>query len=1258
MATKISATQLEARLGRLDAAYNGLKVLTGELYNFEEDKDFVDPEDDFAEYEGKYFMVKGIFTDLINSQRPHESISDPQNDVFNRLSEQHSALLNRLDTPVTTRNGDGDLPKIRIEPFTGKYADWPSFKDLFNSAIDSRPNLTNIQKFHYLKSVLKDDAANLIKHMQITDLSYSTVWDRLKERYDRPRHIVNSYIETFMSISSLKEENSTGLRKISDVSNEVIRGLEAIGFDERDHWLIHILQSKIDPDSRRKWVERTQDETKPTISSFLTFLDQRCEEIELGRNTSCQRSHNSLIHNSQPTDGDQHQVTTSSSNIVTSPTEYSSRKLNFKRILPTALVNVRDRDGNFVACRVLLDTASEYSYVTEDCIKRLGLPRSASRMPLSGIQSIKADPTRGHAFVHIRSRLSGKSVDTLVHILGHITASLPRSTIISYDSTLFTNLNLADPHWNRSSPIDILLGADEVWDVLSMEKLENDQGKVVAVSTIFGWVVTSGILPCEGHAPATLLTLVDLDRSIRAFWEIEDCSNISNKKDAESLIVEQHFDTTHRRHNDGKYIVELPFKEDDIKFAETYKGALARFNATERRLSRNPDPGAQYVEFMREYESLGHMRELSPDEIEVPYGRVYYLPHHPVVGSKLRVVFDGSFQDASGSSLNSKLYIPPSIQRNLFAVCLRFRLHEFVFSADIVKIFRQIWVSESHRNFQRILWRETPGKPLKHFQLCTVTYGTASAPFLSVRVLEQLAIDYNKSHPNASKILLEDFYVDDVLTGASSEQQLKQYRDELVDLLQQAGFQLSKWVSNSDTLKQTNHNTPSFLKDNDSTKVLGIHWYSDEDRIRYKICLGDPQHVSKRTILSDVARIFDPLGLVSPVVIKFKILFQELWLMNLGWDDPLPPDIADVWMKYREDLRNLNRLRLPRFVPNMNTDITLHGFSEASLKAYSAVIYCLVKDKHGNIKLSLIASKTRVSPLKQISLPRLELCGALLLTRLMKSVILSLPHTNIQLRAWCDSTVVLSWLSVQPITLKTFVGNRTAEILETLPRSAWGHVCSKENPADCASRGLMMNQLLNHDLWWSGPTFLKTSQQPESDSSQATINNTEVEAEMKTTTTHSLTTRQHPTERLLERTLANTSSWWKLLRIAAYVRRFVNLRVRKVKNPNTFLTFDEIAQANITCLKMAQDYFSSERIKLQRGLDLDKGSKLTRLSPYIDELGLLRVGGRIRHSELANAVQHPIILPGKHKISNLILEEQHIRNLHPGVSTLFVIIRQ
>ncbi|XP_065356328.1 uncharacterized protein LOC135950722 [Calliphora vicina] len=959
---------------------------------------------------------------------------------------------------------------------------------------------------------------------------------------------------------------------------------------------------------------------------------------------SCHRSHNSLIHNSQPREVDQHEVAAPSSNIVNSPTEVtqqialntmvshpeadSSRKLDSKRILPTALINVRDRDGGFVPCRVLLDTASEYSYITEDCIRRLGLPRGASRMKLSRIQSIKADPTRGHTFVHIESRLSRKSVDTFVHILGHITASLPRSTITSYDSTLFGNLDLADPHWNRSSPIDILLGADEVWDVLSMGKLENDQGKVIAISTIFGWVVTSGILPCEGHAPVTLLTLVDLDRSIRAFWEIEECSNISTKKDAESLIVEQHFATTHRRHNDGKYVVELPFKEDDVKFAETYDGALARFNATERRLSRNPDLRAQYVKFMQEYESLGHMQELSPDEIDVPDGRVYYLPHHPVVGSKLRVVFDGSFQDAAGSSLNSKLYIGPPIQRNLFAVCLRFRLYEFVFSADIIKMFRQIWVSQSHRNFQRILWRETPDKPLKHFQLCTVTYGTASAPFVSVRVLEQLAIDYNKSHPNASKILLEDFYVDDVLTGASSERQLVRYRDELVDLLQQAGFQLSKWVSNSDTLKQTDHNTPSFLKDDDnSTKVLGIHWYSDEDRIGYKICLGNPQRATKRTILSDVSRIFDPLGLVSPVVIKFKILFQELCLMNLGWDDPLPPDIAEVWMKYREDLRNLDKLRLPRFIPNVNTKITLHGFSDASLKAYSAVIYCLANDENGNIKLSLVASKTRVSPLKQISLPRLE-----------------------------TDEIVLSWLSVQPITLNR--GNRTAEILENLPRSAWGHVSSKENPADCASRGLMVDQFLSHDLWWSGPTFLKTSQQPQSDSSQATINNIEVEAEMKTTTTHSFTTRQHSTEHPLERTLANTSSWWKLLRITAYVRRFINLHVRKIKNPNKFLTFDEIAQAKITCLKMAQDYFSPERIKLQRGLNLDKSSQLTRLSAYIDELGLLRVGGRIRHSELADAVQHPIILPGKHRISKLVLEEQHVRHLHPGVSTLFVIIRQ
>ncbi|XP_068142776.1 uncharacterized protein [Drosophila tropicalis] len=212
---------------------------------------------------------------------------------------------------------------------------------------------------------------------------------------------------------------------------------------------------------------------------------------------------------------------------------------------------------------------------------------------------------------------------------------------------------------------------------------------------------------------------------------------------------------------------------------------------------------------MREYFDLGHLRELPPDEVN--NGQRFYLPHHPVLDRKLRVVFDGSFCDTIGKSLNDYLFTGPSIQRDLFAVCLRFRMYKFVFSADIVKMFRQIWVNNKHRDFQRIFWRERPSDSIKHYQLCTVTYDTSCAPFLAVRVLEQLATDHQQEFPNATKSLQEDFYVDDVLTGSNIEEELIQNQKELIQLISCANLELGKWVSNAPRNHQKElilHNLP------------------------------------------------------------------------------------------------------------------------------------------------------------------------------------------------------------------------------------------------------------------------------------------------------------------------------------------------------------------------------------------------------------------------------------------------------------------
>jgi len=148
------------------------------------------------------------------------------------------------------------------------------------------------------------------------------------------------------------------------------------------------------------------------------------------------------------------------------------------------------------------------------------------------------------------------------------------------------------------------------------------------------------------------------------------------------------------------------------------------------------------------------MREVPPEEIAT--GNQIFLHHHPVLGRKLRGVFDGSFRDANGRALNDTIFTGPSIQSDLFAVCPRFRMYNFAFSSDIVKMFRQIWVNESHKNYQKIVWREDPSDPIKHFQLCTISYGMSCAPFLEARVMEQLAVDHQEEYPNASKVLLED----------------------------------------------------------------------------------------------------------------------------------------------------------------------------------------------------------------------------------------------------------------------------------------------------------------------------------------------------------------------------------------------------------------------------------------------------------------------------------------------------------------------
>ncbi|XP_054276573.1 uncharacterized protein LOC128995581 [Macrosteles quadrilineatus] len=628
------------------------------------------------------------------------------------------------------------------------------------------------------------------------------------------------------------------------------------------------------------------------------------------------------------------------------------------------------------------------------------------------------------------------------------------------------------------------------FDLLEDGRIKN-QNSPVLQNTKLGWIVGGKVHHQKSSTETSchLTTLESLDKNIQAFWKIEEEPIKKATMTSENKLCEEMYDNSVQRGDDGRYTVKMPLKQDPSSLGDSKELAIKRFYQVERRLKNNSELQKQYKSFMHEYEELGHMEKVTANETDKP---VYYLSHHPVIKeasstTKLRVVFDASAKTTTGISLNDSLMVGPTLQDDLFSILLRFRIHTYVLTADIEKMYRQIWIHPSQRDMLRILWREDNSKPVLIYRLNTVTYGTACAPYLAIKTIQQLAQDERSQYPQASNVVMKDFYVDDVLTGTDDINEARVLRDQLVGMLKCGGFNLRKFNSNSnallaelpdDIVERKAHKLPN---SNDSTiKTLGIFWDAESDKIKYKYMLSTDNKaastsVTKRTVLSDIAKLFDPLGIISPIIINAKILMQDLWKQNMKWDDVLPEQLHKRLLQFKQDLTLLSNFNVSRCVRMIQTEGTfeLHGFSDASEKAYGAAIYLRHELSDGTAKTTLLCSKSRVTPLKTQSLPRLELWGALLLTELMSNVKTALINKHIErVTYWTDSTIVLSWLNAEAACWKTFIANRIAKIQDLSDYKDWRHVPSQDNPADLVSRGLTVDEIIRSDLWNSGPYWL------------------------------------------------------------------------------------------------------------------------------------------------------------------------------------------
>lgn len=926
-----------------------------------------------------------------------------------------------------------------------------------------------------------------------------------------------------------------------------------------------------------------------------------------------------------------------SSNICISEPNNANRGT----LLPTAWVKVTGKNGRSSLVRALIDQGSEATLISLNTCQQLGITWTKSALSVTGIGGASAGKTFGGVQVLIGP--TEKEGDTLLInalVLANITTPLPSKLVQKSNHPTLEPLWLADKQYWKPMRIDMLVGAAHIPNLLMNGLLKADG--LVAQETIFGWILSgTGVTSSIGTLRNTCNHMT-LDMLLTKFWEEEEphTKQILSKNDE---ACENDFKQNTVRGEDGRYIVGLPFRDGDRELGESRNAAIRRFVALEKRGDKFKDQWNQYKEFIDTYLQLNHMEKVTEDEIEtVPQ---CYLPHHAVfkpesTSTKLRVVFDASATTTNGKSLNNLLLTGPRLQDNLSAILLRWRMHRIALCADIEKMYRQIGVKREHWDYQRIVWRNSPEELISHFRLKTVTYGTASAPYLAVKTLQRLADDEQQNYPWASKVLKQDVYVDDCITGADTEEGAKELTEQLRNITRAGCFRLLKWSSNSKQVLEAlpeDHiecHAPLHLDNDESIKALGIHWHPQNDDLSYKVQTvnQDSKAGTKRQVLSEIAKLFDPLGLLAPVIITAKSLMQQLWLTGVGWDDELPVDVIDKWNTFKNELALLEKFRITRWTGyDGSQEVQLHGFSDASQIAFAACVYAKTRQTDGTIRVSLLAAKTKVAPIKQQCIPRLELNGAVLLNRLLNDCQHSLPDIAMSRFAWTDSKVVLAWLHRHANVWPTYVANRVSEIQLNMHETVWQHVSGVDNPADVASRGLMPSKIQTNRLWWGGPAWLYKGKDEWPKQTPMVVDPVLLE-EKHVKSNHLV--KEDKMFDLAER----YSSWKTLLRVTAYC-----LRVKKENRLNDrALHANEIKKARIIWLKLVQRFeFGDISTMIRKG-------EYKKLVPFVDEEGLVRVGGRLQNSNITYDEQHPIILSGKTSIVALIITDAHERVYHGG----------
>lgn len=924
-----------------------------------------------------------------------------------------------------------------------------------------------------------------------------------------------------------------------------------------------------------------------------------------------------------------------------------------------ATVKVQAQSPNGIQhLRFLIDTASQCNFITWNCYQRLGLRMDKAHTIVSGIGE-SSRSVRGKAFLNFASRFDAEvQYEMEVLVVDKITDKLPTCAIDSEVIEQFRNLKLADDTFYKCSEIDGLIGAELTPHILKCLKFTSPELPTVWDSTL-GFIVMGKVsvkIPETNlRAYCCVNSTTNTEELLQKFWEIENVDFKSKPRSLEDTTCEELYSSTVERDENGRYVVSLPFQKYPPILGDSYENACQRFYSLEKRFSHSTLLSEKYKEVMQDYLEQKHMIPAVDGNNSIGY----YIPHHGVVkvgsvSTPLRVVFDASAKTSLNVSLNDVLHTGEKLQTNIFDILVNFRLCKYAMTADIKQMYRQIYINPNHRIYQRVLWRFNKEEPLKIYELNTVAFGVKSSPYLALRTMQQLAHDEKEKFPLASEILSRDIYMDDVISSIQNLEKAKILHAQLRGLCMAGGFELVKWTSNSEEvlaeIPKEIQLSQSVKFGDDTSKVLGLEWQPSHDLLTFSLKL-ECRKCTKRNILSTIARLWDPLGIIAPVTLYAKLLIKELWILKIPWDDTPPTYLQEFWAKFQAELHLLSDFKVPRHIGMMeNTNLSLLGFCDASSRAYAAAVYVKVEFDRFESQVFLLCAKSRVAPVKTLSIPRLELCGALLLAKLLHSVQQIYSQRCIVENIYCfsDSMVVLHWINNSPHKWKVFVANRVTKIQELIPAAKWFYIESENNPCDCASRGLLPKDFLDHVLWLNGPTWLKTEEDSWLHKSFGILNDDVISEEIKPQV---FVSAVEEVANSIYSAMLRCSSYSRLSRIIVYVLRFCKrLPVRVKINKSDLVTAEEYL------IRAVQEmHFSEELALLKKGKPCS--SKLRHLNPFLEN-NLIRIGGRLANAAISYDHQHPFLIPKKDHFTDLVIDYYHKLNLHAGPHHLLSLLRQ